>query len=116
MAERVTLGESFMQLNLDKSVRIIDIACGTGAVALDLQAKGYTNIDGLDPMKGYIEVAKQSNLYQNYYHMGVEPDVRLPIHDETYDVLLCCAGFFSGLMSPKVFPELLRLLQIGCPS
>ena len=54
MAERVTLGESFMQLNLDKSVKIIDIACGTGAVALDLQAKGYTNIDGLDPMKGYI--------------------------------------------------------------
>ena len=58
MAERVTLGESFMQLNLDKSVRIIDIACGTGAVALDLQAKGYTNIDGLDPMKGYIGETK----------------------------------------------------------
>ena len=30
MAERVTLGEAFLQLNLDKSVRIIDIACGTG--------------------------------------------------------------------------------------
>ena len=43
--------------------------------------------------------------------MAVEPDVRLPIEDETYDVVLCCAGFFDGLMSPRVFPELLRLLE-----
>ena len=65
-------------------------------MALDLQEKGYRNIDGLDPMKGYIEVAKSKNLYQNYFHMGVEPDVPLPIADETYDVILCCAGFFQG--------------------
>ena len=58
MTGRVTLGESFLKLNLDKSVKIIDIACGTGAVAVELREKGYTNIDGLDPMRGYIEVVK----------------------------------------------------------
>ena len=112
MAERVTLGETFLQLKLDKSVRIIDVACGTGAVAEELKKHGYNNIDGLDPQKGYIEVCKQNNLYQKYYQMGVEPDVQLPIEDETYDVMLCCAGLFRGLMSPMVFPELLRLLEV----
>ena len=112
MAERVTLGETFLKLKLDKSVKIIDIACGTGAVAEELKENGYYNIDGLDPQKGYIEVCKQNNLYQKYYQMGVEPDVKLPIEDETYDVMLCCAGLFRGLMSPMVFPELLRLLEV----
>ena len=112
MAERVTLGETFLQLKLDKSVRIIDVACGTGPVAEELKQNGYNNIDGLDPQKGYIEVCKQNNLYQKYYQMGVVPDVQLPIEDETYDVMLCCAGLFRGLMSPMVFPELLRLLEI----
>lgn len=40
MDQRVTIGETFLQLNLDKSVRIIDVACGVGAVAEELIAQG----------------------------------------------------------------------------
>lgn len=111
MTGRVTIGETFLQLNLDKSVRIIDVACGTGAVASELAQRGYTNIDGLDSMKGYLEVARSKNLYRNYLHCAVDPDKTLPIAEETYDVMLCCAGFFEGLMSPKVFPELCRIVK-----
>ena len=113
MDQRVTIGETFLNLNLEKDVNIIDIACGTGVVADELKEHGYHNIDGLDPMKGYIEVTKQKNLYKNYFPIGVEPDKALPIQDETYDVMLCCAGFFKGLMSPKVFTELLRIVKKG---
>lgn len=111
--ERVTIGETFLSLNLDKSVRIIDIACGTGAVAMELVAEGYSNIDGLDCMKSYLEVAKANNLYKEYFHTSVDPLEKLPIENETYDVMLCCAGFFQGLLSPKVFPELLRIVKPG---
>lgn len=62
-------------------------------------------------MKGYLEVAKGKNLYKNYLHLAVEADKCLPIGDESYDVMLCCAGFFQGLMSPKVLPELLRITK-----
>ena len=113
MAERVTIGETFLRLNLDKSVKVIDIACGIGAVASELVAEGYKNIDGLDPVKGYLEVAKERNLYKQYFPMSVDPDKNLPIANDTYDVMVCCAGFFEGLMSPKVFPELIRITKPG---
>ena len=70
---RVTVGQVFLGLNLDKSVKIIDIACGIGNVAAELVNAGYTNIDGLDPIKGYLEVAKDRNIFQQYFHMSVEP-------------------------------------------
>ena len=70
---RVTVGQVFLGLNLDKSVKIIDIACGIGNVAAELVNAGYTNIDGLDPIKGYLEVAKDRNIFQQYFHTSVEP-------------------------------------------
>ena len=111
MEERVTIGEAFLNLNLDKSVKIIDIACGIGNVAAELVAEGYENIDGLDPIKGYLEVAKQRKLYQQYFRLSVDPGQNLPIDNDTYDVVICCAGFFDGLMSPQVFPELIRITK-----
>ena len=65
MDQRVTIGETFLALKLDKSVRILDVACGAGAVAQELVQRGYTNIDGLDSMKGYLEVAQEKKLYNN---------------------------------------------------
>jgi 2-polyprenyl-3-methyl-5-hydroxy-6-metoxy-1,4-benzoquinol methylase len=62
--ERTTISDVFLELNLDRDVRIIDVACGIGIVAEDLAKHGYTNIDGLDPSKGYIEVAKSKGLYK----------------------------------------------------
>merc|ERR1719245_2817966 len=62
-------------------------------------------------MKGYLEVAQEKKLYNSTYHNAVVPDKQLPIQDQSYDVLLCCAGFFDGLMSPRVFPELIRITK-----
>ena len=74
MDQRVTIGETFLALKLDKSVRILDVACGAGAVAQELVQRGYTNIDGLDSMKGYLEVAQEKKLYNSTYHNAVVPD------------------------------------------
>lgn len=111
--DRTTIADVFLELNLDKNVRIIDIACGTGAVAEDIATRGYVNIDGLDPMKGYLEVAHTKGLYKNYFANYVEPDKELPMSENTYDVMLCCAGFFQGLMSPLAFKELIRITKPG---
>ena len=39
-------------------VRIMDMACGVGAVAEEIALYGYKNVDGLDPIKGYLEAAQ----------------------------------------------------------
>ena len=42
----------------------------------------------------------------------IEPDRKTPcIEDNTYDVVLCCAGFFAGLISPRALKELARLAK-----
>lgn len=35
------------------------------------------------------------------------------IPDDTYDALICCAGFFPGLISPLALPELVRITKPG---
>ena len=62
--KRTTIADVFLDLNVDRDARIIDVACGIGVVAEDLAPHGYTNIDGLDSSKGYIEVAKSKGLYK----------------------------------------------------
>ena len=43
----------------------------------------------------------------------MDPLTPTSIPDDTYDVLLCCAGFFQGLISPEAFPEFIRITKKG---
>ena len=45
--------------------------------------------------------------------MFVDPKAKTPIEDGTYDVVLCCAGFFQGLISPLALPEVARICKSG---
>ena len=66
---RTTLSEVFLDLKLPQSARILDVACGTGIVAEELRQRGgYDNIDGLDPVKGYLETAQDKKLYRVRKH------------------------------------------------
>ncbi len=50
---------------------------------------------------------------QNTYACSIDPIHPTPIEDNTYDVMLCCAGFFQGLISPLGFKELIRITKPG---
>ena len=51
--------------------------------------------------------------FQQVYHEFVDPDTPTSIADDTYDVVLTCAGFFHGLISPRAFKELIRITKKG---
>ena len=63
-SERISLSDIFLSYNLDKDVRIIDVACGVGIVAEEIGKDGYRNIDGLDPSRGYIKVVEARGIYK----------------------------------------------------
>ena len=48
---------------------------------------------------------------QNVFKAFIDPDRKTPIDDCTYDVVLCCAGFFDGLISPRALKELARITK-----
>ena len=64
LIERTSLSDIFLAHNLDKNVRIIDVACGIGIVAEEIGKFGYRNVDGLDPSKGYLTVAQERGIYK----------------------------------------------------
>ena len=53
------------------------------------------------------------DMLQNVYAACVDAQRPTPIPDDTYDALVCCAGFFQGLISPTAFSELLRITRPG---
>ena len=62
----------FLDLNLDPSVRILDVCSGTGLVAKFLNEKSpadrnYTNIDALDSSKEMLQGAKNLGIYKKFY-------------------------------------------------
>jgi len=109
----VSLAQQFLKLRLPFDCEILDVACGTGVVAEECRNAGYSQIDGLDPSQAYLDAGVARGLFRRAYKEFIDPDQKTSIPDESYDALLCCAGFFQGLISPKALPELVRLARPG---
>ena len=71
------------------------MACGTGVVGKELRQAGYENIDGLDPSQGYLQEAEAQGIFRKVFRAFIDPEKPTEIPDDTYDALLCCAGFFQ---------------------
>ena len=50
------------EIDLDKNIEILDIGCGTGFSMEYLKSLGYRNIDGIDPSREMVKIAKQKKL------------------------------------------------------
>ncbi|XP_067657089.1 methyltransferase-like protein 27 [Haliotis asinina] len=92
--------------------KVIDIAAGTGFVAENLKAHGFTYVDALEPSANMIARAKQKGLYQKIYEnmLGQDP---LPITADTYDCAVVCGGFGEGHIPCCGLYELLRITKPG---
>ena len=98
------------------------MACGTGVVGKEIRDAGYTLVDGLDPSKAYLEGAMDRGIFRwlilpiavaktfltnrRVYCSFIDPVKPTPIPDNSYDALLCCAGFFQVHPSKIFFPKL----------
>eukprot|EP00092_Neocalanus_flemingeri_P029965 GFUD01032534.1.p1 GENE.GFUD01032534.1~~GFUD01032534.1.p1 ORF type:complete len:207 (+),score=32.43 GFUD01032534.1:22-621(+) len=111
--EAESLAEQFIALGLDTGIEVLDVACGTGVVGEEIRAAGYENVDGLDPSQGYLNGAMAKGIFRKVYKEFIDPDKPTTIQNDSYDALLCCAGFFQGLISPLGFTELLRITKPG---
>lgn len=84
--------EHFVEFNISKDSRILDMAAGTGLVGSQLRDKGYTNIDALDGSVEMLVMAKERQCYQNIITHFVRSDTKLPIEDQTYDHVIMSGG------------------------
>ncbi|PIK48033.1 hypothetical protein BSL78_15095 [Apostichopus japonicus] len=95
-----------------KDISVLDCASGTGLVAEALQAKGFTNITGLDISEEFIKVAEKKGIYKKIVRAFIGTD-RMPFDDNEFDAIVCCSGVLPTHISPDAFREWVRILKPG---
>ena len=100
----------FQEYIKDKSLRIIDVGCGTGLVGVELEKGGFSNFDGTDISQEMIDIAKQRG-YSKLFIGSLNDS--LPCKNNEYDAALCVGVFTHGHVGSDRLDELVRIVKPG---
>jgi len=84
-------GDIFIDVVEDKTLKVLDVACGTGLVGEYLKNKGYMNIDGVDFSNEMLVVSEERAVYQALWQHDFTQPAKVK---KLYDALIC-VGLFS---------------------
>jgi SAM-dependent methyltransferase len=106
-----TVGEcNFIEkeIDYDKSLKILDVGCGTGRHAIELTKRGYL-VTGIDLSESQLQRAKEKALKQNLQIDFQKHDARqLPFINEFDLAIMLCEGAFSLMETDEMNYEILR--------
>lgn len=106
-----TLGEcDFLEkeLEFDKSLKIIDVGCGTGRHTIELTKRGY-HVTGIDLSDSMLARAREKASLQNLQIDFRQHDARkLPFNKEFDVAIMLCEGGFSLMETDEMNYEILQ--------
>ncbi len=106
-----TIGESDFierEIGFDKSIKILDVGCGTGRHAIELSKRGY-QVTGIDLSDSQLARAREKAEKQNVSIEFLKHDARnLPFIDEYDLVIMLCEGGFSLMETDEMNYEILK--------
>ena len=98
----------------DENALVLDVACGTGDLAVELQKNAKAKIIGTDFCRPMLAIAKEKNAPENLFIPYLEADgMNLSFADETFDAVTIAFGLrnFSNWQDGLI--ELHRILKVG---
>lgn len=96
------------EMNFDKSLKIIDIGCGTGRHTIELTQRGY-QVTGLDLSDSMLEKARKKASKQNLSINFYQGDARkLPFAQEFDVAIMLCEGGFPLMETDEMNYEILK--------
>jgi ubiquinone/menaquinone biosynthesis C-methylase UbiE len=109
-------GDLLRAANLQPGERALDVACGTGLIArLAAEQVGpsgsVTAIDIAPDMIAVAEATPSPGAPRIEWHVG--DATSLPLHDDSYDVVLCQMGLMFMEDRPAALAEMRRVLAPG---
>lgn len=99
-----------------KPVNILDVATGTGDLAIALSKTGASSIVGCDISSGMLEVGKKKvemKGLSKLIRMQLADSEQLPFHDETFDAVTVAFGVRNFEHPVKGLSEIHRVLKKG---
>lgn len=97
-----------------KPQHILDIATGTGDLAINLTQTGASKIIGLDISQGMLDVGKQKiskRQLDNTIEMVLGDSENMPFEDNTFDAITVAFGVRNFETLEKGLKEILRVLK-----
>lgn len=100
------------ETNDRSSVKLLDVAAGTGHVGEELRKFGFEYLDALDTSESMLEQAKKKNLYNNYICDYLN-ETTMTHRNGFYDCITTSGGFGKGHIPAVALYDLIRLTKKG---
>ena len=98
----------------DETAIVLDVACGTGDLALELQKHSKAKVIGTDFCRPMLEIAQEKNEQENLSIPYLEADgMNLSFADETFDAVTIAFGLRNFSNWEDGLRELHRILKVG---
>ncbi|KAL8561853.1 hypothetical protein ACOMHN_046978 [Nucella lapillus] len=107
-----TIADLYPQQSQRETVRILDVAAGTGLVGLEMHKLGFRNMDALDPSQGMLNVASRRGIYGRLFNEFID-DKQLPIEKNYYDCIGIAGGMGENQIPCSALHEMIRLVKPG---
>ena len=96
------------ELDFDKSLRILDVGCGTGRHTLELTKRGYS-VTGIDLSESQLNRAREKAVNQNLTIDFRLQDARELTFDREFDMaIMLCEGGFPLMETDEMNYEILK--------
>ncbi len=95
----------------DNNAAILDVGCGTGNMAQVMHQMGYSNIQGLEPSQGMLDIARQKEIYTELHQLFLDSDINLP--DNSFDGVVGAGVLTHGHAPPESLDGILKLTKPG---
>jgi predicted TPR repeat methyltransferase len=95
----------------DRTVRVLDVGCGTGLVGVRLSKLGFVHLDGLDFSPQMLDQAREKGIYKEL----IQADLNEPLNvaPSTYGAAISCGTFTHGHVDANALNRIALLLKPG---
>jgi predicted TPR repeat methyltransferase len=95
----------------DRTVRVLDVGCGTGLVGVSLSKLGFVHLDGIDFSSEMLNEARRKGVYRELIQADLNES--LDLATAIYGAAISCGTFTHGHVDANALDRIAPLLKPG---